>query len=144
LAYNIKRAEVEDKHLKCCCDRQEGEQIEKQHPAQQAMREALQMVDTLVKDFGATQIILFGSLAWGRFAANSNIDLAVEGISPEHFFTALAAVSRLTDRWVELKPLEALEPHFHQRVLATGEVLYAQDFSRRVMGAACRTNRPPA
>jgi predicted nucleotidyltransferase len=130
MAINIENAEMEDKYLKYWRDRRQQEQLKNQRLAQQARQEAQQMVEALVNDFGATQIILFGSLARGRFAADSDIDLAVEGICPEHFFTALAAVNRLTNRWVDLKPLEALEPHFYQRVLATGEVLYARDDSR--------------
>lgn len=121
---------VEDKYLKYWRDRRQQEQLKNQQLAQQARREAQQMAEALVKEFGATKIILFGSLARGRFGGDSDIDLAVEGISPEQFFTALAAVNRLTNRWVDLKPLEALEPHFYQRVLATGEVLYARDVSR--------------
>jgi predicted nucleotidyltransferase len=130
MAINIKNAEMEDKYLKYWRDRRQQEQLKNQQLAQQARQEAQQMVEALVNDFGATQIILFGSLARGRFAADSDIDLAVEGIWPEHFFIALAAVNRLTNRWVDLKPLEALEPHFYQRVLATGEVLYARNVSR--------------
>jgi predicted nucleotidyltransferase len=95
--------------------------------AQQTRADLQPIVDVLVRQFGAIRIILFGSLARGRFAPDSDIDLAVEGIAPEHYFAALAAINRLTRRWVDLKPLEDLDPHFRQRVLTTGECIYARD-----------------
>ncbi|WP_228020989.1 hypothetical protein [Microcystis sp. LEGE 08355] len=33
----------------------------------------------------------------------------------------------ISDRWIDLKPIEDLEPHFLNRVLQTGECLYASD-----------------
>lgn len=87
-------------------------------------REALPaIVKMLREDYGATKIILFGSLARGRFTVDSDIDLAAESIPPEKFFHALGDVNRIAPCWVDLKPLEALEPHFLQRVMQTGEVL---------------------
>ncbi|PSB13047.1 DNA polymerase subunit beta [filamentous cyanobacterium CCP2] len=121
--------EVEDKYLKYWRDRRQRQQEMNQRFALQARQEAQQMADVLVQQFGATQVILFGSLAKGRFTAESDIDLAVEGIEPAQFFAALASANRLTNRWVDLKPMEALEPYFYQRVMETGEVLYARDVS---------------
>lgn len=81
----------------------------------------------LVQQFGARRIILFGSLAKGRFQEGSDIDLAAEGIAPGEFFQALAAANRTTAAWVDLKPWEELEPHFRQRILSTGMIIYARD-----------------
>jgi len=88
------------------------------------------IVAALVREFGAERIVLFGSLVRGQFTPGSDIDLAVEGIPPHDFFAALALANRLTPLWVDLKPLEALEPHFRQRVLATGEVIYAENIKQ--------------
>ncbi len=117
--------EVEDKYLQYWRERWRRQQEMNRQCAQAARQEAQQMAEVLVQQFGATQVILFGSLARGRFTAESDIDLAVAGIAPTEFFTALAAANRLTNRWVDLKPLEELEPHFYQRVMETGKVLYA-------------------
>lgn len=66
---------------------------------------------------------------------NSDIDLAVAGIPPEHYFNALAAVNRLSDSFrIDLKPLEDLEPPFYQRVIQTGECLYGADICRSDSG----------
>lgn len=110
--------------------RRDAQQAKNQRLVQSARADLKEIVDVLVREFGATHIILFGSLAQGRFAEGSDIDLAVEGIPPSEYFAALAAVNDLTALWVDLKPLEVLTPHFRRRVLETGEVLYAKDNKR--------------
>ncbi|OGG44062.1 MAG: hypothetical protein A3F84_28065 [Candidatus Handelsmanbacteria bacterium RIFCSPLOWO2_12_FULL_64_10] len=55
-------------------------------------------------------------------------------LTPDHYgdyFAALAAVNRLTHLWVDLKPLEDLDPHFRQCVLTTGERVYARGVQQR-------------
>lgn len=43
--------------------------------------------------FGARRVLVFGSLAAGtRFGVTSDLDLAVEGITPEYFWRAWAAL----------------------------------------------------
>jgi predicted nucleotidyltransferase len=98
--------------------------------AKEARKNLDKIVELLVNKFQAKKIILFGSLAKGNFHRDSDIDLAVEGINPTDYFTALAAVNSLSDHAIDLKPLEALESHFLQRILETGECLYASNISQ--------------
>jgi uncharacterized protein len=99
--------------------------------ADQAKQKLPQIVHLLTAQFQATQIILFGSLAKGTFRQGSDIDLAVAGIPPQQYFSALAAANRLSDSFqIDLKPLEDLEPQFYQRVIQTGECLYGADICR--------------
>jgi len=100
------------------------QQESNQRSAEQVRTDLSSIVEVLVQQFGATQIILFGSLAKGTFAEDSDIDLAVAGIPPHRFFAALGVVNHLSRVWIDLKPLEDLEPYFRQCVLATGECLY--------------------
>ncbi|NJR71567.1 MAG: nucleotidyltransferase domain-containing protein [Synechococcales cyanobacterium CRU_2_2] len=102
----------------------------KQRRRQQTiMRDAwhdVQRIATLLKrDFGATQIILFGSLLSNCFHNQSDLDIAVAGLSSKQYWEALTAVNRLSQRWVDLKPLESLEPQFRDRVLARGQAIDA-------------------
>lgn len=83
-----------------------------------------QLVDLLVNDFQAKQIILFGSLAKGKFTQTSDIDLAAAGIPPQEYFKALAAVNDCSEFAVDLKPLEELNSHFYKRVQETGKIIY--------------------
>ena len=78
----------------------------------------------MVNKFNAQQIILFGSLAKGKFKDGSDIDLAVAGIPKCEYFADVAAVNQITRFWVDLKPLENLEPHFLHRILTMGECIY--------------------
>lgn len=120
----------------------------RKHQAQQksqnqrmVMSARLQLVDivtVLVQKFQVTKVIVFGSLVKNRFTAESDIDIAVEGVKKKDFFTALSEVNRLTERWVDLKPMEDLEPHFYQRVLETGECIYETDFSESSTGTGNR------
>ena len=75
----------------------------------------------LRREFAATRVVLFGSLAQGRFLPDSDIDLAVSGLPVADFFAALAQAGKLSEFPVDLKPLEDLDPHFKARILATGE-----------------------
>ncbi|PSN20156.1 hypothetical protein C7271_03630 [filamentous cyanobacterium CCP5] len=84
------------------------------------------MATCLRREFGATRIIVFGSLLSDRFGDDSDIDLAVEGIPKERYFEAVARVNEFSDRWVDLKPLEDLDTHFRQRALATGVEIDAE------------------
>jgi predicted nucleotidyltransferase len=122
----IPTVDIDDKYLQRWRDRQNHQRRKNRQLATQARAECKKMIDVLVDEFGATKIILFGSLIQKRFHQDSDIDLAVEGIASDSFYLALAAVNRLSQRWVDLKPLEALDPYFYQRVIDTGEVLYAR------------------
>jgi len=92
--------------------------------AAKARADLSRIIAALTSCYPIRRVILFGSLARGSFAPGSDIDLAVEGLPPGDFFTALAEANRLTRFWVDLKPLEELQPHFRERVLATGEIVY--------------------
>jgi len=81
----------------------------------------------LKQEFGATQVMVFGSLVRDRFTEQSDLDIAVANLPSERYFEAVARVNELSDRWVDLKPLEVLDLHFQQRVLATGVIVDAID-----------------
>ncbi|MEB3292463.1 MAG: nucleotidyltransferase domain-containing protein [Synechococcales bacterium] len=116
---------IEPAHLDYWRKRKAEQVVEQQALAAQAWEDVKAISTVLQRDFGATQIILFGSLVKQRFHANSDIDIAAAGIPAMDYFAAVAAVNQVSRRWVDLKPLEALEPHFRDRILAEGTLLYA-------------------
>ena len=71
------------------------------------------------------EIILFGSFADGTFDKSSDIDLAVSGISPEDFFTAVVDISSFVGRRVDLVLLGHVNGRFEAIVRKRGKVLYA-------------------
>ncbi|MFN3332981.1 MAG: nucleotidyltransferase family protein [Caldilinea sp.] len=72
-------------------------------------------------DFGVTRILLFGSLAKGKFNAGSDIDLAVADLPPDLLFLAIARAGKLSEFPIDLKPLDALSEHFLRWIMESGE-----------------------
>lgn len=72
-----------------------------------AMSAARKAAKLLKSEFGASEVILFGSLARrASFSLHSDIDLAVRGIAPERFY---AAISALMDVSAEFK-IDLVDP----------------------------------
>lgn len=95
---------------------------------EQALEAAEACIRLLKERFGARRVILFGSLVGqSLWHGRSDIDLAVEGLCPEEFFTAYAACCDLLPRGLELDlvPLEDAYPEMRARIL--GEVEMPDD-----------------
>jgi uncharacterized protein len=77
--------------------RQSAAQSKLAHRRTRAMRFAQQAASLLRKEFGATEVVLFGSLAsQNGFTMWSDVDLAVFGIPADRFYAAVAAVTGLS------------------------------------------------
>ncbi len=93
----------------------EGRQLEALAVAKQCSR-------ILKERFGAEQVILFGSLAGdGPWHWNSDIDLAVTGLSSEALWEAQKQLEAVSPSWltVDLVPLEQVYPEVQARILKT-------------------------
>ena len=81
----------------------------------------------ILKKYGAKRILIFGSLCrTGQFHSGSDIDLAVEGIPPQHFIRAAADLMMSMDLPIDLKPLEELDDLFRDMINKKGELIYAE------------------
>ncbi len=69
-------------------------------------KQDLQSARTILKEFGATEIYLFGSFAQGKARKDSDLDLAVKGLPPQHFFRALGQLMFNLHRPVHLVDLD--------------------------------------
>lgn len=114
---------VEQKYIDYWRAKQAAQAVQIQRWEQEAWADLRAAVLLLRNQFGVTQAIVFGSLVRDRFGEDSDIDLAVEGLEKADFFEALAAVNAQSQRWIDLKPMESLEPRFKERVLSTGRVV---------------------
>lgn len=94
-------------------------QLRRAEQVRDVAREAARL---LKERFGAGRVILFGSLARGdRFHLRSDIDLAVEGVSPQDFWRAWAAVDRLGPEFeLELIEVETASPALRQQLEREG------------------------
>ena len=79
------------------------------------------IAETLVRH-GARRVILFGSLATGRFGLDSDIDVAVEGVA--EIFAAAAEAERVSGFTIDLLPLESAFDHVRRRVEREGVILH--------------------
>ena len=90
-----------------------------------AMLAARKAAKLLKSEFGAKEVVLFGSLARrGSFSLYSDIDLAVRGIAPEKFFAASAAIERVDVSFrIDLAELETCPPAVLKKIEKDGKAL---------------------
>ena len=73
--------------------------------------------------YGARDVLLFGSLATGRFTERSDVDLAVRGIDATDYFAALADLMALFGGPVDLVRLEQAPASLIGRIADEGRPL---------------------
>ncbi len=78
----------------------------------------------LVETCGATEVILFGSLARGTATTTSDVDLLVSSVGPLRLLDAAGSVSRILGAEPDLVAREAVRPEVAARIAAEGEVLH--------------------
>lgn len=90
-----------------------------------AMSAARKAAKLLKSEFGAKEVILFGSLARRvGFTRWSDIDLAVRGINPERFFAAFGAIERIDVNFkIDLVELETCPPALLKSIEKDGKPL---------------------
>lgn len=85
---------------------------------------ARRLAQRVVDRYGASRVVLVGSLARGDFAEGSDIDLAVEGLPPDVFFAAGADLEAAAEGFlVDLVPIECATPLFLERLREEGIAL---------------------
>jgi len=96
-------------------------------PAQRRERERLlsrvrKAAAVLKTRFGARRVVLFGSLAHAAwFVTESDVDLAVEGLSDQEYWEAWRAVEEvIRDRPVDLVALETVREPLRRAIERTG------------------------
>lgn len=77
----------------------------------------------LADEFGASQVWLFGSLAWGEPDLDADIDLAVTGLDPDAYFAALGRLLCAAPFSVDLVCLQEAPEALRTRILRDGEAL---------------------
>lgn len=99
---------------------------------QEGCKAAQQCAGILATHYGVRKVYLIGSLTGSRSVhERSDIDLVVEGLRPEEYFSALSALWRVLPKGMELDliPWEDAYPQTKQRAYREGEVLYERPLS---------------
>ena len=101
----------------------------------EARAEASHLAQLLVSQFGATRVILFGSLARGDPRREDfDIDLAVEGIAPERLFQAGGEIRMGASRDLDLVDLAAVSEGMRVLIMEQGVSLYEQGHRIEAVG----------
>ena len=83
------------------------------------------LVACLVDEFGATRVVLFGSMARGDVHGESDIDLLVSGLAPSKLFHATAATERIARHArIDLVPDALVRREVLDRIAVEGIVLH--------------------
>ncbi len=69
-------------------------------------QEAVSMVARLFRGLGASQVLVFGSVVKGQLRPDSDIDMAVSGLPPHVYFSAVSQAADLIGRPVDLVDLD--------------------------------------
>jgi predicted nucleotidyltransferase len=88
-----------------------------------ALNTAQKAAKTLRETFGASKVILFGSLCSSAdFGPDSDIDLAAWDISPDKFYTALATVIGMSAKYrIELVDPYTCRPSIREAIIREGK-----------------------
>jgi len=70
------------------------------------LRRDIELAAQILKEAGATEVYLFGSVATGKIREGSDIDLAVRGLPPERFFATMSQVTFAIERPLDLIDLD--------------------------------------
>lgn len=77
---------------------------------------AKQAATLLKEEFGATQVILFGSLLTETFHESSDIDLAVMGLPEKQYFQAVGRLLGLGDFDFDLVEIQQARPEIAKKI----------------------------
>lgn len=77
----------------------------------------------ILKENGAKEIFVFGSIANGRFNENSDIDIAVKGLAEKNFFKVASILNFELENQIDLVDLDDKENRFSQIILKLGGLL---------------------
>jgi predicted nucleotidyltransferase len=72
--------------------------------------ERIRHAAAILRQFGATEVFLFGSAASGIMRPDSDVDMAVSGLPPQVFFRAMAQAEKVLARTLDLVALDEQTP----------------------------------
>ncbi len=86
-------------------------------------QEDIKKAIAILKENGAKEVFIFGSIANGKFNENSDIDIAVKGISQENFYKIASILMFELQNEFDLIDLDDKENRFSQMLLDIGGLL---------------------
>jgi predicted nucleotidyltransferase len=88
------------------------------------IQEGRRLSQCLIENFGVELTYLFGSLVWSEVHdPDTDIDLAVSGLSAERYLEAVSYLERESNFSVDLVDLGRVPDHLRHRIMAEGKLL---------------------
>lgn len=96
--------------------------LDDEHEKQRVIEEIRKLAEELKSRFRVRRVVLFGSLAHAAwFSSDSDVDLAIEGLSDEAFWDAWRlAEEMISDRTVDLIDLDKAGPSLREAIARYG------------------------
>ena len=85
-------------------------------------KNALLEAANMLRSMGATRVFIFGSATKGGLGPDSDVDMAVTGLPPQVYFSAISKASDLLGRPVDLVDLDDPTP-LVRYLLGSGELV---------------------
>ena len=86
-------------------------------------QEDIKKATNILKENGATEVFIFGSIANGKFDENSDIDIAVKGLNEKDFYSVASILMFELNNQFDLIDLDDKENRFSQMLLKIGGLL---------------------
>lgn len=77
----------------------------------------------ILKENGAKEVFIFGSIANGKFNENSDIDIAIKGLNEKDFYKVASVLMFELENEIDLIDLDDKENRFSQMLLKVGGLL---------------------
>jgi predicted nucleotidyltransferase len=105
-------------------ERNRQEQVALKAHRDKIMKEIQNIALFLVQQYHVTRVILFGSFAKGQHRFDSDVDIAVEGLSSRDYWKAWVEVDNLSSVSVDLRCLEDFPTEFRNQIFKQGILVY--------------------
>lgn len=86
-------------------------------------QEDIKKATQILKENGAKEVFIFGSIANGKFNENSDIDIAVKGLNEKDFYKVASILMFELENEFDLIDLDDKENRFSQMLLKVGGLL---------------------
>ena len=86
-------------------------------------QEDIKKATQILKENGAKEVFIFGSIANGKFNENSDIDIAVKGLDEKDFYRVASILMFELENEFDLIDLDDKENSFSQMLLKVGGLL---------------------
>lgn len=87
-------------------------------------KEEIREIVSILSQYGAEKIYLFGSYATGEAREGSDIDIAVDGMETGVFFKAFGEILLRMSKDVDLIDLTEAKPTLQNRIEREGRIIY--------------------